>query len=114
MWQANTHWRCAGHPRRGSTEGLLKKNPDGDGGFAATRSMELEVRGLTNTPYGEKTAERLVQRNDWTFHLVTRGEHRDSVASKCALVSSLESANLGDASTALENGPKFRRIAILE
>jgi putative transposase len=32
-------------------------------GFAAQRLMELEVEGLTGAPYGEKTPERLAQRN---------------------------------------------------
>src|SRR3954451_7980745 len=55
--------------------GLLEKSPDADLlremiGFAAQRLMELEVGGLTGAPYGEKSAERLAQRNgsrerDW-------------------------------------------------
>ncbi|MGY4353087.1 transposase-like protein [Bradyrhizobium sp. GM7.3] len=34
-------------------------------GFAAQRLMEMEVAGLTGTPYGEKSAERLAQRNGY-------------------------------------------------
>jgi len=49
--------------------GLLEKSPDADLlremiGFAAQRLMELEVGGLAG-PYGEKSAERLVQRNGY-------------------------------------------------
>ncbi len=54
---------------------LLEKTPDADLlremiGFAGQRLMELEVGALTGAGYGEKSAERLVQRNgfrerDW-------------------------------------------------
>src|ERR1700733_6501357 len=47
---------------------LVEKTPDADLlremiGFAAQRLMELEVEGLTGAAYGEKTPERLAQRN---------------------------------------------------
>jgi putative transposase len=47
---------------------LLEKSSDADLlremiGFTAQRLMELEVEGLTGAPYGEKSQERLVQRN---------------------------------------------------
>src|ERR671928_1131190 len=49
---------------------LLEKSPDADLlremiGFAAHRLMELEVEGLTGAAYGEKSQERLAQRNGY-------------------------------------------------
>ena len=49
---------------------LLEKTPDADVlremiGFAAERLMELEVGGLKGAGYGEKSAERLAQRNSY-------------------------------------------------
>jgi transposase-like protein len=51
-------------------QALLGKAPDADFlremiGFAAQRLMELEVGGLAGAGYGEKSAERLVQRNGY-------------------------------------------------
>ena len=48
-------------------QALLGKSPDADFlremiGFAAKRLMEMEVGSLTGAAYGEKDAERLVQR----------------------------------------------------
>jgi transposase-like protein len=50
--------------------GLLEKSPDADVlremiGFAAQRLMELEVGGLTGAGFGEKSPERLAQRNGY-------------------------------------------------
>src|SRR6201996_1541128 len=49
---------------------LVEKTPDADLlremiGFAAQRLMELEVAGLAGAGYGEKSPERLVQRNGY-------------------------------------------------
>lgn len=49
---------------------LLEKSPDTDLlremiGFASQRLMELEVGALTGAAYGEKSTERLVQRNGY-------------------------------------------------
>jgi putative transposase len=49
---------------------LVEKTPDADLlremiGFAAQRLMELEVENLTGVGYGEKSPERLVQRNGY-------------------------------------------------
>jgi putative transposase len=49
---------------------LLEKSSDADllremVGFTAQRLMEAEVEGLTGAAYGEKSQERLVQRNGY-------------------------------------------------
>ena len=50
--------------------GLMEKSPDADFlremiGYGAQRLMELEVGGLAGAGYGEKSPERLVQRNGY-------------------------------------------------
>jgi putative transposase len=49
---------------------LVEKTPDADLlremiGFAAQRLMELEIEGLTGAAYGEKSQERVAQRNGY-------------------------------------------------
>ena len=51
-------------------QALLAKSPDADFlremiGFAAERLMELEVEAATGAAYGEKSTERLAQRNGY-------------------------------------------------
>jgi transposase-like protein len=53
---------------RMALRGLLEKSADTDLlremiGFAAERLMELEVGALTGAGYGERSAQRLAQRN---------------------------------------------------
>jgi len=53
-----------------NVQALLGKSADADFlremiGFAAQRLMDLEVGGLTGAAYGEKSAERLAQRNGY-------------------------------------------------
>ncbi len=53
-----------------SLRALAEKSADADVlremiGFAAQRLMELEVAGLTGAAHGEKTPERLAQRNGY-------------------------------------------------
>ena len=53
-----------------SLQSLIEKAADADLlremiGFAAQRIMELEVGGLTGAAYGEKSSERLAQRNGY-------------------------------------------------
>ena len=64
---------------------LLEKTPDADLlremiGFAAERLIELEVGAKTGVDYGEKSAERLAQRNDYR----DRDCRIESATSSCA------------------------------
>ena len=53
---------------------LLEKSADADFlremiGFAAHRLMELDVEGLTGAPWGERSPDRLAQRNGYRDRL---------------------------------------------
>jgi transposase-like protein len=51
---------------------MIEKGTDADVlremiGFAAQRLMDLEVQGLTGAAHGERSADRLVQRNGYRY-----------------------------------------------
>jgi putative transposase len=53
---------------RMALQALLEKTPDADYlrqmiGFAAQRLMELDMEGRTGAGYGERSTDRLAQRN---------------------------------------------------
>ena len=71
---------------------LVEKAPDADilremilgsspRTFAAERLMELEVGAATGAGYGEKSAERLAQRNGYRERTGRRGTARSSCVS---------------------------------